>query len=88
MTDTRADGLRDAAPTDDGRELPPTPSPEVTITVCPDGPLLVRGPAEVVDADGAAVPRDRRTIALCRCGRTGRAPFCDGTHKVQPRGRS
>ncbi|WP_369055862.1 CDGSH iron-sulfur domain-containing protein [Kineococcus terrestris] len=60
----------------------------MTITVCPDGPLLVRGPAVVLDADGVDVPRERRTIALCRCGRTGSAPFCDGTHKVRPAGRS
>ncbi len=55
--------------------------PEVTITVCPDGPLLVRGPAELIDGDGVLLPRRRNTVALCRCGRSGIAPFCDGTHK-------
>lgn len=52
------------------------------IVVCPDGPLLVRGPARVLAADGREVPRRRRTVALCRCGRSGLAPWCDGTHKV------
>jgi len=55
--------------------------PDVTITVCPDGPLLVRGPAELLDGDGAPLPRHRNTVALCRCGRSGIAPYCDGTHK-------
>ncbi|GAA4663390.1 hypothetical protein GCM10023225_35140 [Kineococcus glutinatus] len=54
---------------------------EVTIAVCPDGPLLVRGPALIVDADGLPVPRRRATVALCRCGRTSIAPYCDGAHK-------
>ena len=54
----------------------------VRITPCPDGPLLVRGPVEIVGADGGtAVPR-RRTVALCRCGGTATPPWCDGTHKV------
>jgi CDGSH-type Zn-finger protein len=53
----------------------------VTITVCPDGPLLVRGPAALLDADGRALRRERATVALCRCGGTGIPPFCDGTHK-------
>lgn len=53
----------------------------VTITVCPNGPLLVRGPATLIDADGNPIDRDRATVALCRCGGTGIPPFCDGTHK-------
>lgn len=52
------------------------------IVVCPDGPLLVRGPARVLAADGSEVPRTRRTVALCRCGSSGLAPWCDGTHKI------
>ncbi len=55
--------------------------PDVTITVCPDGPLLVRGPAELIDGAGVPLPRRRNTVALCRCGRSGIAPYCDGTHK-------
>ncbi|MFD7306785.1 CDGSH iron-sulfur domain-containing protein [Promicromonospora sp. NPDC059942] len=55
---------------------------EVTVRACPDGPLLVRGPATIVDEAGDAVPRSRATVALCRCGGTAIAPWCDGTHKV------
>lgn len=53
-----------------------------TITAYPDGPLVVRGPVELLDELGAPVPRRRRVVALCRCGRSTIAPFCDGTHKV------
>lgn len=52
------------------------------ITLCPDGPMLVRGEVTLVDSDGAVIPRNRATIALCRCGRTALAPFCDGSHKL------
>lgn len=54
----------------------------VEITACPNGPLLVRGDVELVDADGSPIPRSRRTVALCRCGVSTIKPFCDGTHKT------
>lgn len=54
----------------------------VTITAYPDGPLLVRGDAHVVTADGGELPRTRRTLALCRCGLSSIKPLCDGTHKA------
>jgi CDGSH-type Zn-finger protein len=52
-----------------------------SVTLCPDGPLLIRGDFEILDADGNPVDRHRATVALCRCGRSALAPFCDGTHK-------
>ncbi|PJJ72862.1 CDGSH-type Zn-finger protein [Diaminobutyricimonas aerilata] len=55
---------------------------EVSIVAYPDGPLLVRGPAQLVDADGTPIHRERRTVALCRCGKSTIKPFCDGTHKL------
>lgn len=58
------------------------------VRICPDGPLLVSGAAEVVDADGNVVPVERPTVAVCRCDRTGRAPWCDGSHKQQTATRS
>lgn len=57
------------------------------ITVCPDGPLLVRGDVDIVSTDGEPVERRRSTVALCRCGRSSIAPYCDGSHKVRPRRR-
>lgn len=67
-------------------DAPATPDDvEVTITVCPAGPLLLRGPALLLDGDGRPIDPGRRTVALCRCGRSARAPFCDGTHKRRTR---
>jgi len=60
----------------------PEPAGPTLITICPDGPLLVRGPVQIVDAVGEVVPRNRQTLALCRCGKSRLAPFCDGTHKL------
>jgi CDGSH-type Zn-finger protein len=56
--------------------------PDVTITPYPNGPLIVRGPFEIVTSDGEAVPQTRKTVALCRCGVSSIKPFCDGTHKL------
>lgn len=53
-----------------------------TITPYRDGPYLVTGPFELRDQDGNLIDSGRRTIALCRCGRSQHRPFCDGTHKV------
>jgi len=55
---------------------------EVSITAYTDGPLIVRGDVEILDSSGAPVERDRRTVALCRCGVSSIKPFCDGTHKA------
>jgi CDGSH-type Zn-finger protein len=55
---------------------------DVTVTICPDGPLLVRGPALLRTADGTSVEHDRSVIALCRCGRSRLKPLCDGSHRL------
>jgi CDGSH-type Zn-finger protein len=54
----------------------------VIITPYRDGPLLVRGPAELTWPDGSPVDRKRDTVALCRCGKSKLRPLCDGTHKL------
>jgi CDGSH-type Zn-finger protein len=59
-------------------------SSEVTIRIRDNGPLLVEGPARLLDADGREFPRDpnKPAVALCRCGQSKNLPFCDGTHKT------
>ncbi|MFD1722503.1 CDGSH iron-sulfur domain-containing protein [Amnibacterium endophyticum] len=60
----------------------PERSQPVLITACPNGPLLVRGDVQVQTPDGGPLQRHRRTVALCRCGRSTIKPWCDGTHKL------
>lgn len=57
-------------------------SADSSIIVCPDGPLLVRGDFKILTPSGEPVPRQRRTVALCRCGASAIKPYCDGTHKL------
>ena len=57
--------------------------PDVVIE--PDGPMLLRGAESVQDADGVVHQVRRPVVALCRCEKSSRLPWCDGTHKVIPR---
>lgn len=56
--------------------------PGCQVTGYPDGPFIVRGSFELHDPAGRQIPVRRRTVAVCRCGLTRAAPFCDGTHKA------
>jgi CDGSH-type Zn-finger protein len=57
---------------------------DVTVQTLKNGPLLVKGPVELRDAEGKPVPpKDATgTVALCRCGQSKVKPFCDGSHKA------
>jgi CDGSH-type Zn-finger protein len=54
----------------------------VVITEYRDGPLLVRGNFQLLDADGREILTTRKTVALCRCGRSSQKPWCDSSHKL------
>ena len=49
------------------------------ITVTEDGPYMVEGGVEVVNAEGQVVSAKGK-VFLCRCGGSQNKPFCDGTH--------
>ncbi|CUR62382.1 Iron-binding zinc finger protein, CDGSH type [metagenome] len=55
------------------------------IVIQPHGPMLVRGAESIRDEAGTVHPVDRPVVALCRCDKSSRLPWCDGTHKVIPR---
>jgi CDGSH-type Zn-finger protein/uncharacterized Fe-S cluster protein YjdI len=44
-----------------------------------NGPLKVVGPVEIIAGTGRTIHRTE-DAALCRCGRSARKPFCDGSH--------
>jgi len=58
-----------------------TEASRASVTVYPDGPLVVRGDVEIRELDGEVVSSGR-TVALCRCGRSAMKPLCDGSHKI------
>jgi len=51
----------------------------LTIRTRQNGPLKVVGPVEIIAGTGHTVHRVE-DAALCRCGCSGRKPFCDGSH--------
>jgi CDGSH-type Zn-finger protein len=53
---------------------------DVSIKATRNGPYVVTGSVDVLDADGKAYTV-KETFALCRCGGSSTKPFCDGTHK-------
>ncbi|MGA8210310.1 MAG: CDGSH iron-sulfur domain-containing protein [Nocardioidaceae bacterium] len=66
-------------------DVTPVADPEnapMVVEECPDGPLLLRGAAGVLDQDGVLHEAARPVVAVCRCGRSQRRPWCDGTHKA------
>ncbi|GGK24684.1 hypothetical protein GCM10010124_16520 [Pilimelia terevasa] len=71
-----------AGGTEQGGGRREVPRRAAEVTVCADGPLLLRGDFTIVAQDGTPVDAGRSTVALCRCGRSARRPFCDGTHKL------
>ena len=52
-----------------------------SIRPAPNGPLYVRGEVQVETEDGRVIATGVR-MALCRCGATKNAPFCDGSHRA------
>ena len=54
----------------------------VEIIVQPNGPLLVKGGCTFL----SLTERIERpgVCALCRCGRSAKTPFCDGSHARGP----
>jgi CDGSH-type Zn-finger protein len=48
-----------------------------------NGPLVIQGPAKIVDHLGNAFqpPPGKEFVALCRCGHSSNKPFCDGSHR-------
>ncbi len=52
---------------------------DLTVTVLDNGPFLLKGDVDVVDAEGTAFPT-KGQVALCRCGASDTKPFCNGAH--------
>src|SRR6201987_5601038 len=76
-----------------GGEVLASAKKQISVTVSKDGPYIVSGDAPlseqviVANADGESLQwregdsyATPEKYALCRCGHSRGAPFCDGTH--------
>ena len=59
-------------------------SETIVIRCRENGPYLLQGPIKVVDHQGNefTIPPGKDNIALCRCGKSTKKPFCDGSHRT------
>ena len=51
------------------------------ITGRENGPLMIDGIATFIDSEGQEALNSEKLVQLCRCGASGRKPFCDGSHR-------
>jgi len=54
----------------------------VEVNLIPRGPLIIKGGATVQNRKDKEVFHE--TVSFCRCGRSKKFPYCDGTH-AQPK---
>ncbi len=66
-----------------GKPIEPKLKPSISLVEDPDekvsGPLWVKGGVQIVSSDGETY-EIRNRVTLCRCGRSGNKPFCNGMH--------
>ena len=53
---------------------------QTKISTSKNGPLVVKNLKELIEANGNVYTVEKKTTALCRCGKSKSKPFCDGTH--------
>jgi CDGSH-type Zn-finger protein/uncharacterized Fe-S cluster protein YjdI len=74
----RAAGFADGGEVPNG-EIPSPTAGKLTITTLANGPLQCQGDFALCGIGGETYASGRTT--LCRCGGSGRKPFCDGSHR-------
>ena len=52
---------------------------KINAVVKPNGPMIIQGDFTITHADGR-VEEIEKMAAICRCGASGKKPFCDGAH--------
>jgi CDGSH-type Zn-finger protein len=66
-----------------GKPIEPQLEPSISLVEDPEekvsGPIWVKGGVLLESSDGTKY-EIRNRVTLCRCGRSGNKPFCDGSH--------
>lgn len=66
-----------------GKPIEPEFAPSISLVEDPQmkssGPLWVKG-GVAIESEGGKAYETRNRVTLCRCGRSGNKPFCDGSH--------
>lgn len=66
-----------------GKSIEPALKPSIGLVEDPpknvSGPIRLKGGVALESADGTKY-ETRNRMTLCRCGKSGNKPFCDGTH--------
>jgi CDGSH-type Zn-finger protein len=66
-----------------GKPIEPRLEPSISLAKDPEekvsGPIWVKGGVLLESSDGTKY-EIRNRVTLCRCGRSGNKPFCDGSH--------
>lgn len=57
---------------------------DAQVILIPKGPLIIKGGATVNTWRQKEIHRE--TVSFCRCGRSGKHPYCDGTHAKKKEG--
>ncbi|HPC98112.1 MAG TPA: CDGSH iron-sulfur domain-containing protein [Bacteroidales bacterium] len=55
--------------------------PQAIVEVLEDGPIKITGNFMVSDSKRDIMDSPEE-VYLCRCGRSGNKPYCDGSHKT------
>ena len=66
-------------PLSEGRELPAAAA-AINLEPQPNGSVKVTGPLVILNDAGDVTDRTTQAF-LCRCGQSGKQPYCDGSHK-------
>ena len=70
-------------PAEKTEEVKKEDKPEDIVTevkIMKDGPLVVKGNFKIIGAEGEEL-RQMKMASFCRCGKSKKMPFCDGTHR-------
>ncbi len=54
----------------------------VKMKLIPSGPIRIEEREYQITLVDGTVMKKQAPFSLCRCGESGKKPFCDGTHKT------